>query len=120
MADTPWFISTDRTYFRNSAKSGKFTPAFIQGAIDGANAHEALSIVAVVNGNIVAIARGIQTGATRVRFYMVVPEESFGTGNVDLQLLVLDESGDRARLVEGHFSPLQFTQKALLPDYPTH
>jgi hypothetical protein len=51
---------------------------------------------------------------------MVVPEESFGVGNVDLQLLVLDESGGRAKFMEGHTILVQFTQKALPPHYPSH
>jgi hypothetical protein len=120
VADTPWSINTDRTYFRDNAELDTFTPAFIQGAIDGASAHESLSIVAVVNGTIEAVARSIQTEERRTRFYMVVPEESFGVGNVDLQLLVLDESGGRAKFMEGHTILVQFTQKALPPHYPSH
>ena len=118
-SDSPWYISTDRTYLEDAGKSAAFAPLYVQGAIDGTGVHEQLCVVAVVDDTIVAVSRAIRTSATRSRFFFMLPEESFGTGTVRLDVLVLDESGDEPRILGGHTRPVGFTQPPLPPRYLT-
>jgi hypothetical protein len=117
--ESPWTIETDRNYFRNSAKHGKFAPAFVNGTVEGASAGGPVSVVAVVNGTIEAIARVVPEEDMRSVFNMVLPEDSFRVGNVDLQFLILDESDGTARFLGGNLAPIRFNQKALPAGYPS-
>jgi hypothetical protein len=117
--ESPWAIETDKNYFRNSAKHGKFAPALINGIVKGIGASGPVSVVAVVNGSIEAIARTVPTEDMRSAFNMVLPEDSFEPGDVDLQLLILDESEGTAKFVEGNLAPIRFRQKALPAGYPS-
>jgi hypothetical protein len=117
--ESAWIIETDRNYFRNSAKHGKFAPAFINGAVEGTSAGGPVAVVAVVNGTIEAIARTVPTENMRSAFNMVLPEDRFRAGTVSLQLLILDESEGNERFMQGNLAPIRFQQRALPADYPS-